>query len=204
MIFKNVLALSPHTDDIEVGAGGTIAKLVDSGSDVTVLIFSSPAPVLEKEWKTALRALGVEKYEVLGFKDRCFSYSRQEILDYLYKYEQENSVDLVFTPSTTDYHQDHQTVTTEAIRTFKNSTILGYVIPRNNLVLREDCYIALDEAHVNTKIKAQMCYDSQIRLRQDRFNEEYIRAKLLTKGPNIGVKYAEGFELIKLVLRSFG
>lgn len=203
MIFKNVLALSPHTDDIEVGAGGTIAKLVDAGADVTVLIFSAPAPVLEKEWKTALDVLGIKKYKVLGFKDRRFSESRQEILDYLYKYNQANSVDLVFAPSITDHHQDHQTITTEAIRTFKNSTILGYVIPRNHLILREDCYVALDECHVNKKIKAQMCYDSQIRLRQDRFNEEYIRAKMLVKGPNIGVKYAEGFELIKLVLKSF-
>lgn len=166
-------------------------------------MFSTPIPVLEEEWKTALEILGVERYEVLGFKDRHFSYSRQKILDYLYKYGHETNVDLVLTPNTTDHHQDHQTVTMEAIRAFKNSTILGYVIPRNNLALREDCYVALNENHVNRKVKAQMCYTSQITLRPDRFNEEYIRATLLTKGPNIGVKYAEGFELIKLVLRSF-
>ncbi len=203
MLFKKVLALSPHSDDIEIGAGGTIAKLAEAGADVTVFIFSAPEPVSSHEYKDALKILGVSNFELLDFKPRHFPLLRQGILDYLYNYDQENKVDLVLTPSTTDRHQDHKTITDEAIRAFKNSTILGYILPRNNLALREDCFVELDERHVEKKVKAQRCYESQISLRPNQFSEEYIKAKVIARGPNIGVKYAEGFELIKLVLRRF-
>ncbi|GAG14744.1 unnamed protein product, partial [marine sediment metagenome] len=151
MLFKKVLALSPHSDDIEIGAGGTIAKLVEAGADVTVFIFSTPEPISSYEYKDALKILGVSRLELLGFKPRHFPHFRQDILDYLYTYDQENKVDLVLTPSTTDHHQDHKTITDEAIRAFKNSTILGYILPRNNLATREDCFVELDEHHVKKK-----------------------------------------------------
>lgn len=199
MRVKKVLLLSPHTDDAEFGAGGTVVRLVEEGADVTALMFSVPNVALIDECKKALTILGVEKYRFLDFRRRTFPQCRQQILDYLYKYNQKNRVDLVLTPSTLDFHQDHQTVTNEALRAFKQSTILGYEIPGNHILLRENCFVSLEERHVKKKVEAVLCYKLEMKLRPHQFNESFIKSVLMSKGVYVKKKYVEAFEVIKLV-----
>ena len=56
--FQNVLVLSPHTDDGELAAGGTIARFVQEGSNVTYVALSAPRPELHEECKKCLEVLG--------------------------------------------------------------------------------------------------------------------------------------------------
>lgn len=201
MKFKNILALSPHTDDIEIGCGGTIAKLVEEEAHVTALMFGVPLVQLVDECKQAMKILGIEDYHILDFKTRHFQRFRQQILQLLYDYNEENTVDLVLTPSTLDLHQDHETVTTEALRAFKHSTILGYELIRNHILLRENCFVPLEERHVQKKVEAVLCYKSQISLRPDRFTEDFLKSVMRSRAPHVRTKYAEAFEVIKLIFQ---
>ena len=200
-MFSKVLVLSPHTDDGELGAGGTIAKLVENGSQLTYFAFSAPREVLREECTLALNVLGVKNFKIFDFQVRYFPMHRQEILEILFDYNEKNKPDLVLTPSPNDLHQDHQTVTNEALRAFKHSTILGYELPWNNIIFRENCFITLEERHICKKIEALWNYKSQIS-RRHYFDKEYLMGLTRSRGVQINKKYAEAFEAIKIVLDS--
>ena len=197
-IFKRILVLSPHTDDGELGTGATIARFIEEGAHVCYIAFSAPGSDLSNECKNALKILNVNDYIILDFPRRHFPERRQEILQFLYEYNMKNEIDLVLTPSQMDLHQDHQTVTNEALRVFKHSTILGYELAWNHIVFKENCFIALDERHVQKKLTALSCYKTQ----KDKiyFNKDYLKCLIRSRGVQIGEKYAEAYEVIKLVV----
>lgn len=199
-IFRNVLVLSPHTDDGELASGGTINRFIERGSRVFFIAFSAWRPILKKECRDSLQALGVKDYEILDFPRRHFPEKRQEILQYLYDLNQERKFDLVLTPSTSDLHQDHQTVTNEALRAFKHSSIFGYELPWNHIEFRENGFIALEERHVETKLNALWCYKTQ--LERIYFDRDYLIGLTRSRGVHIGVKYAEAYEVIKFILEN--
>jgi LmbE family N-acetylglucosaminyl deacetylase len=197
-MFKNILILSPHTDDGELAAGGSIARLVEEDANITYIALSAHRSELHEECRRCLNVLGVEDLIILDFPRRHFPQYRQEILQRLYDYNSEHDIDLVLTPSTKDLHQDHQTVTAEALRAFKHSTILGYELPWNHIAFNENCFVALEERHVEKKLEALSNYKTQ--KERHYFNAEYLRGLTRSRGVQIGEKYAEAFEVVKLVL----
>ncbi len=197
---KNALVLSPHTDDAELGCGGTIAKMVEEGWAVHVIYFSAVSdryPDLIDEAAKSGNILGVT-HEVLSFHTRFFPRDRQEILQALYDHSKENEYDVVFTPTTTDIHQDHGVVTSEAKRAFRKCTLLGYELPWNNLSVSLNCFIPLKEKHVKKKILALDCYNSQ--KHNPYFNDKFFRSVVKMRGIQLSCLYAEGFEAIKVRL----
>lgn len=197
-MFEIVLLLAPHLDDIELGAGGMVAKLSED-SWITYMGFYAP-PELRNEFHESARILGIDEVHLYEFERRTFPSHRQEILQILYDYDKSHDVDLVLTPATTDIHQDHQTITNEAIRAFRRSTILGYEVPGNTLKLQQNCFVILDEEHVKRKTESILCYKSQFETRGLKFTEEYTRSRIINYGVHVNNKYAEIFEVIKLVI----
>ncbi|MCK4387918.1 MAG: PIG-L family deacetylase [Dehalococcoidia bacterium] len=192
------IVLSPHTDDGELGCGGTIARLVSQGAELTYLAFSAgKREVLRDETARALTVLGVSSYQILDFEIRKFLHYRQEILQILYDYNKSNRVDLVLTPSRIDLHQDHQVVTQEVMRAFKTCTILGYELPWNNIAFTTNYFVRLEKEDVEKKIKSLKCYDTQ----KDKyyFNEDFLRGLLKVRGTQIQTDCAEAFEAIRVV-----
>lgn len=160
--FKNVLALSPHPDDVELGCGATLAKLLDHKSKITLISFSD-CTLSNKEFgvkkmlsfqEKACKHLGDIKIINLDFPVRVFDKHRQEILEYLYKLNKEKIFDLVFCPNSHDIHQDHMVITQEAFRAFKKTSILGYQHPWNNTNIGTKVEIHLELKYFNKKIKA--------------------------------------------------
>lgn len=197
--YDEVLALSPHTDDAELGAGGTLSKLKRNGAEITIFGFSAPRDVNKKEFRASTDILGADDIEIFGFETRRFLSSRQDILQILYDYNQKHQPDLVLTPSTNDLHQDHQVVTEEAMRAFKSSTVLGYELPWNNIHFDQNCFIELEQPNVDMKLEMLSKYKSQIG-RRNYFEEDYLRGLVRTRGVQIDSQYAEGFEVIRLVI----
>lgn len=208
-MFKNILVLAPHTDDGEFGCGGSITKFIEEGSNVYYVAFSTakesipeglPQDILEIEVKEATKRLGIkpEKLIVYGFQVRKLNYVRQDILENLVKLKKEINPDLVLMPVTQDLHQDHQTVAMEGLRAFKHTSILGYEIPWNNLTFHNQCFIKLDDRHIDKKIYALDAYNSQ----KTRIyaSEEYIKSLALTRGVMVNHKYAEAFEVIRWII----
>lgn len=208
--FKNVLVLAPHTDDGELGAGGTISKLVNSGANVDYVAFSTaqesvpkhlPRDILSKEVRLATEILGLTKENliILDYRVRRLNFARQEILEDLIKIRNAKTYDLILMPSLGDVHQDHATVAQEGLRAFKSATILGYELIWNNLSFDTTCFIHLDAKHVECKYKALQSYKSQEG--RPYMAKDFIYALAKTRGVQIGTDYAECFEVIRWVMK---
>lgn len=206
---KKFLILAPHTDDGEFGCGGTIAKFIESGVNVFYAAFSCaetsvpeglPKNILEIEVKKATAVLGIKPENLIIYKYpvRKLSYHRQDILEDLVKLNLEIKPDLVFTPSKFDVHQDHFTVTQEAMRAFKFTSLLGYELPWNNFEFETTCFVHLEESHILKKMESLKCYRSQIGRKYA--NEEYIKGLALTRGVQVGGRYAETFHILRWII----
>jgi LmbE family N-acetylglucosaminyl deacetylase len=205
---KKVLILAPHTDDGEFGCGGTIAKLISEGVEVYYIAFSAceqsvlpkfPSDILITEVKEATQVLGIkrENLYLLKYDVRTFNYNRQGILDDIIKFRNKINPDLVFIPSLNDIHQDHATIANEAVRAFKFCNILCYEMPWNNFNFATTSFMILSEEQINIKINALKKYKSQEH--RSYANEEFIRSLASVRGVQVGQRYAEVFEVIRLI-----
>lgn len=206
---KKIFILAPHTDDGELGCGGTIARLVEEGAEVFYIAFSTadksvpaefPPNQLEIEVRAATEILGIasDHLFIYNYEVRKLNYVRQEILESLMTLRKELDPDIIFIPSVRDIHQDHSTVAQEAIRAFKTKTIYGYELIWNNIDFKTNAFIVLQEKHVNKKIEALKAYQTQSG--KDYLNPDFIRSLAVVRGTQIGKKFAEAFELVRTVI----
>lgn len=207
---KRVLVLAPHTDDGEFGCGGAINKWLGEDKEVYYVAFSAaeksipkglPKDILKKEVMEATKTLGVIPDNVIlyNYETREFPRFRQDILEEMIRLGSELQPDVVMLPSTLDTHQDHQVVSQEGFRAFKKTTMLGYEVPWNNLTFNTSAFVFLEEEHLERKLSSLNCYLSQ--LGRNYATAEFIRSLALTRGTQIGAKYAEAFEVIRWVIR---
>ena len=206
---KNLLVLAPHTDDGELGAGGTISKMIENNVNVYYAAFSTAEAsvpdgyakdVLKTEVKKATKKLGIkeENLFIYNYEVRKLNYARQEILEDLMGLRKKLDIDLVLMPSMRDIHQDHTTVATEGLRAFKTKTILGYELIWNNLSFDTTCFVKLDKSHVENKVNALAEYKSQNT--RDYMSKEFIFSLARVRGVQIGAAYAESFEVVRLII----
>jgi N-acetylglucosamine malate deacetylase 1 len=207
--FKNVYVLAPHTDDGELGAGGTISKLIELGANVYYFAFSTaeksvpkgfPKNSLSVEVLNATKRLGIDSKNVIvyEYEVRKLNYARQEILEDLIKHRKNLKPDLVLMPSLNDIHQDHATIANEGLRAFKEVTILGYELIWNNLTFSSISFVKLDKKHIKLKCDALKEYKSQNG--RAYMSEEFIFSLAKVRGVQIGCDYAESFEVVRLVI----
>jgi len=125
-----ILLLSPHTDDVEIGCGGTVIKFLELGDNILWVGFSTaenslqadlPRDTLVKEYLCVINGLRLNKenYKIFNFPVRDFDEYRQEILEELVIIEDKFKPDMVIGPSLKDFHQDHRVVANEMVRAFK-------------------------------------------------------------------------------------
>lgn len=205
---KKLLVLAPHTDDGEIGAGGLIKTFADAGVDIRYVAFSScqesipehlPQDVLVEECNMATKALGLaqERVAIRPYSVRRFNESRQDLLDELVQERRIFDPDWVLTPSSHDVHQDHSVITMEAVRAFKDRTLLGYEMPWNCIDFRADFFFHLTGHALETKIMSIRCYESQSF--RGYGDGEVLKNLARLRGSQVGVQYAEAFEVIRWV-----
>lgn len=208
--FKNVLVIAPHTDDGEIGAGGYINKLYETGCNIYYACYSIAEEsipdgfeknILEKEVLNATNILGIKPENVFikKYPVRKLNYYRQDILEDLTQLKKTINPDLILTPTSKDIHQDHKTIYEETIRCFKNKTILGYEILWNILDFESRCFIVLSKQNVEVKIKAISEYKSQIAKKRYSNIDEIINVQAKIRGLQIDQEFAECYEVIRLV-----
>ena len=204
---SRVLILAPHTDDAELGCGGTIAKLIEQGNEVYCAAFSAcqqsvrpdfPADILIQEVKAASLILGVlpENLFLYDFQVRTFNFRRQDILDTILKLKDRIKPQVVFIPSANDVHQDHFTIAQEGIRAFKLANLFSYELPWNNLIFNSTCFSILEHKHVLTKIKALQEYKSQAH--RPYMASDFLAGWSKMRGVQINTDYAECFEMVRM------
>jgi N-acetylglucosamine malate deacetylase 1 len=207
--FKKILVLAPHTDDGELGAGGTINYFIENGAVVYYAAFSTaeesvpegwPKDVLKTEVRKATKKLGIptENLFVFDYQVRKLNYVRQEILDDLTRIRKEINPELILMPCFNDIHQDHSTIAHEGLRAFKTKTILGYELIWNNLTFNTTAFVSLQKNNIQKKVDALKEYKSQgIR---DYMSEDFIFSLAKTRGVQIGTDFAESFEVIRWII----
>jgi N-acetylglucosamine malate deacetylase 1 len=206
---SNVLILAPHTDDGELGCGGTIAKFVEEGHNVFCAAFSIAqdsvpegfsSDALKWEFIAAMKILGVDEknLRLYDYPVRIFSDYRQSILEDIVKLRKEIEPDIVFLPSKNDIHQDHQVITAEGLRVFKKISLLGYELPWNNIVFETRSFVKLEERHLLKKMLALKQYKTQ--MQRSYLNEDFIRGLAITRGTQFETEFAEAFEVLRFII----
>jgi LmbE family N-acetylglucosaminyl deacetylase len=154
---RRVLCLGSHCDDIEIGCGGTLLKLLAEHKDLEVcwLVFSS-TPVRKKEAVKAanLFLTGAKKKKVVirNFKDRFFPSQSVQIKVTFDKLKKEFDPDLVLTHYRHDLHQDHRVINELTWNTFRAHLILEYEVPKYDGDLGiPNFFVGLDRATCQRK-----------------------------------------------------
>lgn len=130
-----ILCLGAHCDDIEIGCGGTLLKLIGRQAikELKWVVFASNDIRKIEAEDSARRFLeGLPNHEVtvLSFRDAFLSFSALEIKEYFESIKAGFDPDLVFTHYRDDRHQDHRLISDLSWNTFRNHLILEYEIPK--------------------------------------------------------------------------
>ena len=201
------LFLGAHSDDIELGCGGTILSLLEQGQELEVwwMVFAaSPARRLEAEKSAEMFLRGAVKKEIVvrEFKESFFPYIGAEIKASFEKLKRTISPDVVFTHFRDDLHQDHRVISELTWNTFRDHLILEYeIIKYDGGLGSPNLFVHLSEEVCARKIK-YLIENFQSQRSHQWFNEETFRAILRLRGveSNAPSKFAEAFYARKLVL----
>ena len=201
-----ILALGAHPDDIEIGAGGTIARLLDEqpGAELRWVVLSA-SPERAAEARAAASALagraGRLEVEIGDLPDGRFPAHFEALKDRLEALKDEHP-DLVFAPRLEDRHQDHRLLAEVAWQTFRDHLVLEYEIPKyEGDTTAANVYVPLTEAQLAAKLDVlETAFPSQ-RGRQW-FSEATFRAVVRLRGieSNAPSGWAEAFIARKIVI----
>jgi LmbE family N-acetylglucosaminyl deacetylase len=148
-----------------------------------------------------MAVLGVPEKNVVvqQFTTRVFHDSRQEILEYFLKLRRDFQPDIIFVHSKADVHQDHNTMTEEALRAFRGITLLGFDVVRSSYGFFPHFLVEVNEADVDAKLNAL----SQYKTYADKyyFERELLRATMIRHGALAECLFAEGFDILRIVGR---
>jgi len=201
-----ILCIGAHSDDIEIGCGGTIIRLLSEHDDVKVhwVVLGSSGRRNGEAEESARRFLSEARsktIEIMNFKDSFFPYIGADIKNYFEELGRIVSPDMVFTHYRYDLHQDHRMVSELTWNTFRDHLILEYeVVKYDGDLSSPNCYFHLTEETCRQKIDIIMeSFDTQ--RAKDWFERETFISMLRIRGVESRApeKYAEGFYCRKAV-----
>jgi LmbE family N-acetylglucosaminyl deacetylase len=211
-LFKNgaaplkILCLGSHSDDIEIGCGGTILRLLSGNPNLEIVwvVFSSTKEREAEALKSAelfLRQAERKEIIVKDFRDGFFPFDGPKIKEFIEGLKRV-SPDLILTHSRRDAHQDHRQIAELTWNTFRNHLILEYEIPKYDGDLGQpSVFVPLESDVCNRKVDYLMeAFESQRAKRW--FQRDTFFALLRLRGMecNAPSGYAEAFYCRKLVL----
>jgi LmbE family N-acetylglucosaminyl deacetylase len=200
---KNVLFLGAHPDDIELGCGALIHHIAPLSEVFCATLSDNQRnpllnEVVDEQYKS-MAILGVRKERVLygPFATRIFPEARQEILEYLLKLRSDLQPDIIFVHSKQDVHQDHLTISEEALRAFRGITLLGFDVVRSSYGFFPHFLVEVTEADVAAKIEALAQYKTY----GDKyyFDPGLTRSIMVRHGALAERPFAEGFDILRIV-----
>jgi LmbE family N-acetylglucosaminyl deacetylase len=202
-----ILCLGAHCDDIEIGCGGTLLKLLARAGrwDVTWAVFSSN-PRRQRELRTSarrfLRRAANVRLLTYEFRDSYFPGEYAAVKRAFEALKELPPPDIVFTHHRADLHQDHRLLGELTWNAFRRHLILEYEIPKYEGGLSTpNVYVQLTRAQAAGKTRALLsCYASQRAkswFKPETFNA-LMRLRGVEAGPGTG--WAEGFHVAKLNL----
>ena len=202
-----VLALGAHSDDVEIGCGATLLRLLSEcpGTEVCWVVLSGGG-TREKEARASakdyLKHAASAKVETLTFRDGFFPYQGVEVKEYFEDLKRRFTPDLIFTHTREDLHQDHRLVCELTRNTWRNHLILEYEIPKYDGDLgRPNLYVPVSPTHAKRKAALLMKHFGTQRSKHW-FDEETFLGLMRLRGVEAAsaTRYAEAFHAHKVCL----
>jgi LmbE family N-acetylglucosaminyl deacetylase len=201
-----ILCLGAHSDDLEIGCGGTVLKLLNKYSHLEIywVVFSSD-PIRSNEALTSASDLLSETTDktiiIKEFQESYFPYIGKEIKNYFEELKKQFIPDLIFTHRRDDMHQDHRLISELTWNTYRNHLIFEYEIPKYEGDLGSpNLYVHLDQVLSDRKVQLIHQHFKSQAARQW-FSQDTFWAVLKLRGieSNSPSGYAEGFYCRKIV-----
>lgn len=203
---RSILCLGAHCDDIEIGCGGSLLRLIAENPDVKVtwVVLGSDEQRAQEARASAglfLQGAAETSIKIGAFRDSFFPYEGAAIKEHLLAIRREVEPDLIFTHHRGDRHQDHRVVSELTWNLFRNHLVLEYEIPKYDGDMgAPNFFMPLDDGHCRRKLEIIMEAFASQRSRAW-FSEETFRALMRIRGveSNAPSGYAEGFYAHKCV-----
>lgn len=203
----SILCLGAHSDDIEIGAGGTILRLISEGVllDVNWCVLSAPGiRAIEANASACefLEGAYSRKIELAEFEDSYFPSQTREIKQWLTALRERISPDVIFTHARDDAHQDHREVNRLTTNIFRNHLVLEYEIPKwDGDLTQPNTYMPLTAANMDHKVELLLKHFGTQRSK-DWFDELTFKGLARLRGMECRAeeRYAEAFKNRKLSL----
>lgn len=203
----NVLCLGCHSDDIEIGCGGTILRLAEEypGAVFHWVVFSAVGVRREEAQHAAALFAGATRLKgplLHAFQDGFMPFVGAEVKAIFEELKQSVAPDLIFTQNRKDFHQDHRLIGELTWNTFRNHFILEYEIPKYDGDLGQPTVFAPLELSVCQKKVRYLLEAFQSQRSKRWFQEDTFLSLMRLRGMECNALsgYAEAFYCHKLVL----
>jgi LmbE family N-acetylglucosaminyl deacetylase len=202
-----ILCLGAHADDLEIGCGGLLLKLVASATplDVAWVVFSANGSRRREAMDSAdalLERVLKKQIALNEFRDGFFPYTGAAIKEYFETLRSDVVPDVILTHYRHDLHQDHRLISELTWNTFRNHLILEYEVPKYDGDFGSpNVFVQLDEGVVHRKVDCLLrCFTTQECRRW--FSADLFRSVMRLRGLecNSPSGFAEAFYAPKLGL----
>lgn len=210
-----IMAIGAHLDDIEIACGGTLAKAIESGHTVKALIMSKSGytnkegniqrsdDLAVEEGLNALKTLGITDIEILDFPTKDIPF-RSDVVNAIDVSMAAFSPDVVFTHHPFDTHQAHEGVSRATIAAARRKNTVFFYEPitpsgRSYVPFKPSLYVDI-ETTLDKKIASLKCHKSEYNKFGAEDWIEGVRCRCGYRGYEMGKKFAEAFEILRLEL----
>jgi N-acetylglucosamine malate deacetylase 1 len=205
---ERALFAGAHLDDIEFGCGGLVARFCNE-LDMRFLTLTKKTRAstgevqivrdLEEPYRAA-EALGItaKQLAIEDLDGQLLQGQAQQVREVFLRWRRDFDPDIIFVPARDDIHQDHHVVFEEAVRIFRDRTVIGFEVVRSTLSFRPSLFVGIGDEHLEKKIGSIMAYQSQLDPQQSAgyyFKPEIIRGQAAFRGGQSNNNLAEAFEV---------
>jgi LmbE family N-acetylglucosaminyl deacetylase len=196
-----VVAFGAHPDDLEIGAGGLLARLSAEGADVTMVVCTIPDKVDKRRAEAAAGADRIDAELMILFDDKPCRVEDVQMYELVRRFDQlvgDLHPDLVITHSANDLHWDHGLVHRATVSALRRTPcdLLAYLSsPENNAHARcvGECFADISSS-IETKLDAIRCHASQLSKLEVESSRDLARAM----GRISGYDYAEAYQVLRV------
>lgn len=218
----SILVFAPHPDDEVIGCGGLISKALDLGAKVKVVYGNVFNEVRRVELEQGLAALAAGNISRIDYTDLFEDFEKGdnwhrgigyfETLQRIERIVQQSRADIVLSPDTAAYHQDHQLTARAVIGATRPNGATGKHRPSIVAFYEEaadswsgaaerrnpNWFISLGQDDVDRKVTAMTAHKSQDRPVPSERSVESIRALCVLRGAESGFPHAEAYHMLRL------
>lgn len=206
-----ILFVGAHPDDIEMGAGGLIVKMLEK-ANCRVLVFTKCEEhdpenkgIIDEFYKS-MSVLGIKEPRLVQKEDKYRDLENRELpknadkVREVLEYEKKTfNPDIIVTHDIDTLHQDHKTVTEECLRVFRNTSILMFEDIKSVEYFKPNLIVSLTKEQFDKKLEALNCYKTQER--RYYYKPKIIESLARVRGKQMNVDFGEGFKIHRFVFK---